>query len=66
MFTFNHCNLNITDPERSLAFYREALGLDVVRAKEREMAGPIFGWNSPGYGIIRNPTTWEKMKAICA
>ena len=34
MFTFNHCNLNITDPERSLAFYREALGLEVVREKE--------------------------------
>ena len=34
MYTFNHCNLNITDPERSLAFYREALGLEVVREKE--------------------------------
>ena len=60
MYTFNHCNLNITDPEQSLAFYREALGLEVVREKESadhsfklffwEIAGQIFGWNSPGYG----------------
>lgn len=34
MFSFNHCNLNITDPQRSLDFYREALGLEVVREKE--------------------------------
>ncbi len=27
-FTFNHFNFNVSDLERSLAFYREALGLE--------------------------------------
>ena len=34
MFTFNHFNFNVTDLERSLAFYHEALGLEPVRRKE--------------------------------
>jgi len=31
MFAFNHFNFNVLDLERSLAFYREALGLEPVR-----------------------------------
>lgn len=34
MFTFNHFNFNVLDLERSLTFYREALGLVPVREKE--------------------------------
>ena len=34
-FTFNHTNLNVTDLDRSIRFYDEALGLKVVRVKER-------------------------------
>lgn len=34
MFTFNHYNFNVTNLERSLAFYKEALGLEPVRQKE--------------------------------
>ena len=34
MFAFNHFNFNVTDLERSLAFYHEALGLEPVRRKE--------------------------------
>lgn len=33
-FTFNHTNLNVTDLEKSLKFYEEALGLIPVRTKE--------------------------------
>ncbi len=36
MFSFNHFNFNVSDLERSISFYREALGLDVVRRKEAE------------------------------
>ena len=35
-FTFNHNNLNVLDLEKSLAFYKEALGLDVVREHHAE------------------------------
>ena len=31
MFTFNHFNFNVLDLERSLAFYKDALGLTPVR-----------------------------------
>ena len=34
MFTFNHQNLNVTDMEKSLAFYEKALGLKELRRKE--------------------------------
>ena len=34
MTAFYHVNFNVLDLERSLSFYKEALGLDVVREKE--------------------------------
>ena len=36
MFSFNHYNFNVLDPQRSLKFYREALGLVPVREKESD------------------------------
>lgn len=33
MFSFNHFNFNVLDLERSLKFYKEALGLSPVREK---------------------------------
>lgn len=33
MFAFNHFNFNVLDLEKSLAFYKEALGLEPVREK---------------------------------
>ena len=33
-FTFAHNNINVVDLEKSIAFYREALGLEVIRQKE--------------------------------
>ena len=31
MFSFNHFNFNVTDLDRSLKFYKEALGFEPVR-----------------------------------
>lgn len=42
MFTFNHFNFNVLDLERSLTFYKEALGLDVVRRKDRDDFTIVF------------------------
>ena len=36
MFRFNHVNFNVLDLEKSLAFYKKALGLTVVREKAGE------------------------------
>ena len=36
MTTFNHFNFNVLDPEKSLAFYKEALNLTPVREKTAE------------------------------
>lgn len=36
MLTFNHFNFNVLDMERSLAFYKEALGLSFQREKRAE------------------------------
>lgn len=33
MFRFNHFNFNVLDLQRSLTFYKEALGLEPVREK---------------------------------
>ena len=33
MIQFNHFNFNVLDLDKSLAFYREALGLEPVREK---------------------------------
>lgn len=35
-FTFAHNNLNVLDLEKSLVFYKEALGLTPTETKERE------------------------------
>ena len=35
-FTFYHNNINVADLEKSVAFYKEALGLTVSREKEAE------------------------------
>ena len=34
MITFNHFNFNVLDLDKSLAFYKEALGLEPVRTKD--------------------------------
>jgi lactoylglutathione lyase len=36
MLKFAHFNFNVLDLEKSLAFYKEALGLEPVRTKEAE------------------------------
>lgn len=35
-FHIAHCNINITDLDRSIAFYQKALGLEVISRKESD------------------------------
>lgn len=41
-FTFAHNNFNVVNLEKSLAFYREALGLREIRRKETEGFTIVF------------------------
>lgn len=69
-FTFAHYNFNVTDMDKSLAFYQEALGLMEVRRKEKEDFTLVFlgdgetgfqleltwlkNWDKPGYNLGDN------------
>lgn len=58
MFTFNHTNLNVCDLERSVCFYREALGLQVVREKEAEDGSFKLVFMSDGQSGYQLELTW--------
>lgn len=56
----NHCNINITNIEKSLAFYKEALGLEVVRQKEASDGSFILTYLSDGVTPFQLELTWLK------
>ena len=58
MFAFNHFNFNVTDVERSLAFYREALGLEVVSRKEAADGSFTLTFLGDGKTNFRLELTW--------
>lgn len=56
---FDHCNINITDIERSVEFYRKALGLEVVKQKKAEDGSFILTYlSAPGQPEFRLELTW--------
>ena len=74
MFSFDHFNFNVRDLDRSLAFYREALGLFAVRETEGQNGlGPYkIVFLSDGASDFRLELTWlaahalhEKLGCIC-
>ena len=50
VFSFAHNNFNVRDLEKSLAFYREALGLTEVRRKEAADGSFILVYLGDGAG----------------
>jgi len=58
MFKFNHFNFNVTDLERSLKFYKEALGFEPVREINGDGFKIVF--LSDGSDIFRLELTWLK------
>jgi len=59
MFTFNHFNFNVTDLERSLAFYRDALGLTPVgERKVAEDGSFVIVYLGDGVTDFRLELTW--------
>ena len=58
MFTFNHFNFNVSNLENSLAFYKEALGLEPVRRKEPEDGSFILVYLGDGKSDFTLELTW--------
>ena len=58
MFTFNHVNFNVLDLERSLDFYRDALGLTPVREKEAKDGSFRLVYLGDGVSPFTLELTW--------
>lgn len=58
MFAFNHFNFNVLDLDRSLAFYRDALGLVPVRRKEAEDGSFVLVYLGDGHTDFQLELTW--------
>lgn len=56
----NHCNINITNIEKSLKFYKEALGLEVIKIKEASDGSFILTYLSDGVSPFTLELTWLK------
>ncbi|HHY83439.1 MAG TPA: lactoylglutathione lyase [Clostridiales bacterium] len=59
-FTFAHNNINVLDLERSLKFYKEALGLVEVRRKEASDGSFILVFLGDGVTSHNLELTWLK------
>ena len=57
-FTFNHNNLNVLDLEKSLDFYKKALGLEVVRKKEASDGSFILAFLSDKTSTQKLELSW--------
>lgn len=72
-FKFNHNNLNVRDLEKSIQFYKDALGLTVVREKmlltevlsssTSVMEAPFISSSSPGFATWTAHTTSATTKS---
>lgn len=58
MLTFNHFNFNVSDLERSIRFYAEALGLKEVRRIEAEDGSFVIVFLGDGQTDFRLELTW--------
>jgi lactoylglutathione lyase len=61
-FTFNHVNLNVTDIERSLAFYEKALGLKLIRRHEADDGRFIIAFIGDKTRRVNIELTWLRDK----
>lgn len=58
VLTFNHFNFNVSDLDRSIRFYREALGLAEVRRREAEDGSFVIVFLGDGQTDFRLELTW--------
>lgn len=55
-----HCNINITNIEKSIEFYQKALGLKVVRTKEASDGSFVLTYLGDGISNFEIELTWLK------
>lgn len=58
MFKFNHFNFNVLDLDRSLKFYKDALGLEPVREKDAVDGSYKIIFLGDGATAFRLELTW--------
>ena len=58
MLTFNHFNFNVSDLDKSIQFYRDALGLTEIRRKEAEDGGFVIVFLGDGRTDFCLELTW--------
>lgn len=58
MLTFNHFNFNVSDLDRALTFYKEALDLEPVRRKEAEDGNYVIVFLGDGKTDFCLELTW--------
>ena len=63
MLTFNHFNFNVADLDKSLAFYKEALGLEPVGERKAaagsEKSQTTAASSSSTWGMERRTSAWN-------
>lgn len=57
-FSINHCNINVFDLDKSISFYKEALGLVEVRRKEAQDGSFILAFLGDDNSAFRIELTW--------
>lgn len=57
---FQHCNINVTDLDKSIAFYKEALGLEVKARKQADDGSFELVYLSDGKTPFTLELTWLK------
>ena len=60
MLSFNHFNFNVLDLEKSITFYKEALGLTPVREKNAEDGSFKLVYLGDGHSDFTLELTWLK------
>lgn len=56
---FDHANINVTNIDKSVDFYKKALGLEVVKQKKADDGSFILTYlSAPGQSDIRLELTW--------
>ena len=59
-FTFSHNNLNVFDLDKSLSFYKEALGMEQIRKHEAPDGSFIIAFLGDGKTQHKLELTWLK------